>query len=510
MHFLPDDVLSAIFTLLVEEIVDDDTFPHYDDSLDMDWNTFQPWASAAVCQRWRDVISTSNQLWARAQNSYYRRERLERAGVVILFASLRSHADGVLAISDFTNHDLSAFLTNIIPKCKKFKLPGMFVEDLLPNNALKAVYLEDLTLDTESWYPCTAFESAPRLTRLTLHDASHAPGFDRFVPWNRLTSLTMNAGGLHLEEMVLILRSTPRLTFLSLMTTLDPPQAQAQVTTVEFPKLRILELSHCDTSEMVTSGQLLEQMKMPFLPIMNITLKHWCKGPSLTTFLGADEVQTSITSLTIPWPSLQKEDARRLLPLLTFLQFPRLRISSGAEITLRLFTWHSVPLKTARPCPKLIHLHREPADDDDKNQALKFSAWAALRDIPHGRRVPLCGERRRDGERRKIGDRERCSRDGERNRSSERERCERGERREDFRASAYLREGWRFGVGVGFGFGFGFGVGVGVGGGVKGSAARRGGVIEPGKVVTTNKWKAQARKQEKNEYAGIKDHWSAS
>lgn len=63
---------------------------------------------------------------------------------------------------------------------------------------------------------------------------------------------------------------------------------------------------------------------------------------------------------------------------------------------------------------------------------------------------------------------------------------ETGERREDFRASAYLREGWRFGVGVGFGFGFGFGVGVGVGGGgVKGSAARRGGVIEPGKVVVS-------------------------
>lgn len=402
IHRLPDNVLLYILMMPVEELelelVTDDLYGPAGKNLE-DKDRTQPWSSAAVCRRWREIALMSSQLWSRVSyrtglgiNRGRRTElearrlyiQLERAGAVIPFASLRSQYeyDDHPNEAHFTEDDhnaLLSFVMNVIPRCRQLALRGNIPEYLTTYRTLNSVHLENLLIEGQGWLLSSAFQSASRLESLTLYAITTDKFPRRLVPWTRIRSLHISQCILSFKDIFFILSSTAHITHLSMsLILLGSIEDVPEDLVVNLPKLHTLRLPFRDSHELdglEDIGKLLRRMCMPLLHTMDVTISFYTPF-GVPAFLEEFRIRTSTTSLFIPWPLLADEDALRLLPLLTSLRFLHLRISSEVDSALRLLTWRSSTPNTAQPCPKLVELYCEPVDG--KHQLLEFTAWEAL------------------------------------------------------------------------------------------------------------------------------------
>ncbi|TFK95582.1 hypothetical protein BDV98DRAFT_577544 [Pterulicium gracile] len=403
IHRLPDDILLSIFTIPVDELeIADDSYCSGQELDNTD--AMAPWATAAVCKRWRDIALSSSQLWSKFvyhtgldhwQGGELEARRLfvqfERASAVIPFASLQSQFIDEETAEDtqFTKIDIDAltvFVGIIIPRCRKLALHGFIPDNLPPSGTLAVDLLQDLLINSEAWLPSGAFEHAPRLASLTLQGVGPYPFPRLLVPWARLKSLTIDECAMDLQDVLDMLKLTSQLHFLSLSADISDEEVHED-DSANLPTLRVLRLPS-NRNYGTTMGILLGRIIASHLHTLDISLHssvfyHLTLKTSMVSIGG---FQTSLTSLTIPWPLCDLlptlyQDGLELFCLLTSLQRLRLRVKSDADVALRILTWDASgdsKLQT-NVCPALCELHCEPGEPYvGFRQSFKFTAWEAL------------------------------------------------------------------------------------------------------------------------------------
>ncbi|TFL05371.1 hypothetical protein BDV98DRAFT_561923 [Pterulicium gracile] len=415
IHRLPDEILLSVFMILVEQCTEDDYLSDRQFTR-AETNSVHPWASAAVCKRWRDialasclpwgavVYHTGLAYWYGAHTEARRLSiQLQRADGPIPFASLRSQftEEEMGEEHDFIDEDLDAlgqFIDNVIPRCRRLELLGFIPEDLCPDSALDVNHLQSLLIQSEAWLPSLAFSCASQLESLTLQGISFYFLHD-LVPWSRLKSLTI-ACVIKLEDILLILGLTSQLTSLSISSNIYGMLAEApEDATVVLRNLRHLKFpfNHAYGQRM---EKLLRPMEIPYLQTLDISLESSVFSrqtlPTSLAFIG--QFNTSLTSLSVPWPlydSLTTDEGLQFFSLLIALQSLRLRISSVANAVLRILTSHSSAASspnTAPVCPALTELHCNPEEISPQwdQPLLRFGAWTSLRAMVESR-LPVPG-----------------------------------------------------------------------------------------------------------------------